>query len=67
MTRRLLPLPQAFQQAKKMASEEDQSNWPRYRSVYEMALDGEIPAQQIRGRWHASPGVIAAMCKSPED
>jgi hypothetical protein len=67
MTQRI-PLPAAFRQAREMASDEAKSNWPRYREVYQMALDGTMPAEQIRGRWYANPGVIAGkLRKSAED
>jgi hypothetical protein len=68
MTRRLMPLPQAFRQARETVSEEERSSWPHYRDVYSMILDGLIPAHQVRGRWHANPAAIAAkLCNSQED
>lgn len=35
-----------------------------YRKLYEMALNGEIPAMQINGRWHVEPHNIRAIAET---
>ena len=32
----------------------DQSTVPSYRQVYSAVLDGSIPAERIKGRWHVA-------------
>jgi hypothetical protein len=32
----------------------DQSTAPSYRQVYAAVLDGSIPAERIKGRWHVA-------------
>jgi hypothetical protein len=34
-----------------------------YRKIYEMALNGDFPAKQIRGRWHADDSDIPDIAK----
>jgi hypothetical protein len=35
-----------------------------YRKLYEMALNGDIPAEQINGRWHVERSNIRAVANA---
>lgn len=56
-----VPLALAAQEVAKLVG--DSAATPSYRALYGKVLDGELPAQQVNGRWQVDRADLRAIAK----